>query len=471
MVRFGTDGWRAIIAGEFNFTNVVGVCQAIAEYVIDQKQPEAGLVVGYDPRFLADAFAWTAANVFVKNGIPVYLPTRDLPTPLVAFMVREKKAAGAVMFTASHNPAAYCGLKFIPDYAGPASLEITQKIEAKLAQVQFETFDDKAEFPRAAPAGLLIKTFDPATAYFNHLKNLIDFPRIAAHPLKIVYDPMYGAGREFLRDLLELAGCRVSLIHGERDPLFGGSEPEPKEETLHELCQEVQAQKADLGLATDGDADRFGIVDDNGHFRPTNDIALALIEYLVKVKKLPGALVRTIATSPNTEKLAESLGRQVYLTPVGFKYIAEIMLREPVFLGFEQSSGLSLTGHIPEKDGLLAGLLVVEMIAYYRQPLSRIISQVKDRIGAFCDLYFNLPLAEAAKQKLLDHLRSARQFGQLKIVRTETIDGVKVTLEDTSWFLVRASGTESLVRLYLEAPTIPRLRQLNDQVRQLVAQY
>lgn len=471
MVKFGTDGWRAIIAGEFNFSNVVGVCQAIAEYIIDQGQKEAGMVVGYDPRFLADAFAWTAANVFIKNGIPVYLPTRDIPTPLTAFMVQEKKAAGAVMFTASHNPAAYCGLKFIPDYAGPANTEITKKIEAKLAKVQFKTFDDKTEFPKKAPTGPLVKTFDPSNAYFNHLNKLIDFSKIAAHPIKIVYDPMYGAGREFLRELLEQAGCQVSLIHGQRDPLFGGSEPEPKEETLHELGQEVLAQKADLGLATDGDADRFGIVDDNGQFRPTNDVALALIEYLVSVKKLPGALVRTIATTPNTEKLAKSLGRKVYLTPVGFKYIAEIMLKEQVFLAFEQSSGLSLSGHIPEKDGLFAGLLVTEMIAHYKQPLSRIIAAVKDKIGEFHDSYFNLPLADNAKQKLLAFLKTAAAFGDLKIIQTETIDGVKVTMSDESWFLVRASGTEPLVRLYLEAPTLNRLHQLGKEVRQLVTKY
>lgn len=471
MVKFGTDGWRAIIAGEFNFTNVAGVCQAIAEYIIDNGQQKAGMVVGYDPRFLADAFAWTAANVFIKNGIPVFLPTRDIPTPLTAFMVQEKKAAGAVMFTASHNPAAYCGLKFIPDYAGPASPEITKKIEAKLAKVQFTAFDDKNEFPKKAPAGPLVTTFDPGPAYFNHLKKLIDFAKIAAHPIKIVYDPMYGAGREYLRELLEQAGCQVTLIHGSRDPLFGGSEPEPKEETLHELGQEVLAQKADLGLATDGDADRFGVVDDAGRFRPTNDVALALIEYLVNVKKQPGSLVRTIATTPNTEKLAKALGRKVHLTPVGFKYIAEIMLKEQVFLAFEQSSGISLSGHIPEKDGLFAGLLMTEMIAHYKQPLSRIIAAVRDRVGEFHDSYFNLPLADAAKQKLLDWLISAKEFGNLKIVQTETIDGVKVTLSDGSWFLVRASGTEPLVRLYLEAPTLARLHQLNDEVRQLVAKY
>ena len=358
MIKFGTDGWRAIISDQFTFENVARVSQAIALYIKSHNLADRPVIIGYDARFLADAFARKVAEVLELNGISGIITDRDTPTPTVAWLVRDNKAAGAVMLTASHNPPEYCGIKFIPEYAGPANEAITKEIEATTNRL---TLND---IPQGGKKGKFT-SLDPREMYLISLAKMIDLEQIKKAKLKIVLDPMYGSGRGYLDPILTNHGCTVEEIHYYRDVLFGGHNPEPSEEFLGELSQKVIDLHADLGIANDGDADRFALVDDKGRVLTANQVLPLIAWYLIKVKKVPGVLVRSIATSNLLDKVAKKFGRTVVETPVGFKYIAEVMLKQKVVVGGEESGGLSVGGHIPEKDGILAGLLAVEMLAHF----------------------------------------------------------------------------------------------------------
>lgn len=461
MIKFGTDGWRAVISDEFTFSNVEKVAKAIALYLLNHGLADKPLIVGYDPRFLADKFAETTVKVMESAGINCFLTERDTPTPIVAWSVKDKKAAGVVMITASHNPAQYCGIKFIPDYAGPADEAITSELQ--------ENSNKEIELPKARKRGTA-ERFEPRERYFSYIESFVDPQLIRQAKIKIVYDPMYGAGRGYLDRLLERNGCQVEAIHSFRDVLFGGDNPEPEDKHLSELKEKVVELGASLGLANDGDADRFGVVDEKGSFLCANQMLPLIFEYLVAKKGYQGAVVRSVATTHLVDRIAARHKIKVYETPVGFKHIAKLMRQEKIIIGGEESGGFSIKGHIPEKDGLLANLLVVEMLACYKKPLSKIWQDLETAYGRVLTQRINLALMQKAKEKFMDKLRqkTPRELAGIKVKAVNKIDGVKMILSDGSWVLARPSGTEPLVRVYAEADKQEKLSSILEAVRNLV---
>ncbi|MFH1710652.1 MAG: phosphoglucomutase/phosphomannomutase family protein [bacterium] len=449
-IKFGTDGWRAVISDEFTFQNVRIVAQAIASYVNDHKLAKRGIIVGYDTRFLAEHYAEEVVKVLHSNGILCYMTDRDTPTPVLAFSVKDKKAGGAIMITASHNPSQYCGIKFIPDYAGPASSAIMDEIEKNLNN-----------HPQTK-ASLEIERFNPTNRYLKHLEEMVDLDAIRKAKLKVAYDPLWGTGRDYLDKILQKAGCEVIVIHGFRDVLFGGITPEPIGDHLKELKASVVKEKCSAGLATDPDADRFGVMDEKGDYISANRVISALFAYLVDERGESGSVVKSIATTHMINAIADNHGIKVHETPVGFKHIAQIMLKEPVVIGGEESGGLTIGDHIPEKDGILANLLICEMIARYKKPLSQIMKDISDKYGHFYDRRVNLKLTPSSKEALMKLLETEplpRSAGA-KLSHISKVDGVKMVFDDESWILARPSGTEPMIRVYYESSSERGLRDM-----------
>ncbi|HAA90579.1 MAG TPA: phosphoglucomutase [Peptococcaceae bacterium] len=465
-IKFGTDGWRAVIAEEFTFGNVRLVAQAVADYLKEQGKGENGLIIGYDNRFLSERFAKAAAEVIAGNGIPVWLTVGATPTPVTAFAIKVEKTAGALMITASHNPPEYNGIKFIPDYAGPAVPEITRAIEEKISALQ------KAEKVRKisleeARGQRLVRDLDPKPGYLQHLRNLVDLRAISKFKPKIIVDPMWGAGIGYIEELLGGFCREVGVIHGYRDVLFGGTMPEPKAEVLSELREVVVRRNADLGLALDGDADRFGVVDGDGSFITPNEIIYLLLYYLLEYRRWRGPVARTVATTHMVDRIAEDYGLPVVETPVGFKYIGQSLLHHHSILGGEESGGLSVQRHIPEKDGILALALVVEMVAATGKSLREFQAEVMEKYGRLVSARLDLKCGPEEKVRVLEKLEmwSPPEFNGVRVESRITKDGVKFLLADGSWLLVRASGTEPLFRIYVEAPDEEKLRQLQEAAR------
>ena len=443
-IKFGTDGWRGIIADDFTFANVSKVTRAIASYIETAYSKDRPILVAYDTRFLADQFARTAAEVLADLGWTVNMVERDCPTPVIAYNARHLNSAGALMFTASHNPAPYCGIKYIPDYAGPATPEITDTIVANI-----EAADD------ALPSGEnidKISTFDPKPAYLQFIYTLLDVERIRSAKLKVKYDALYSTSRGYLNTVLEHCGCQTQTFHTTRDVLFGGGLPEAKEEQLTELVEAVKKDNADLGLATDGDSDRFGIVDEQGNVLTPNTVLLLLARHLIKNKGKTGAIVRTVATTHLLDNFALKYGLQIYETPVGFKYIGEKMRETEVLIGGEDSGGVSIIGHIPEKDGILANMLVAEAN------------------GPLYNKRLDLQLNDEHKIAILDSFIK-NPPGDIAGIRVKEIghkDGIKLYLEDGSWVLLRPSGTEPLMRVYMETDSIEKQKPIAEIIELLI---
>ncbi len=467
MIKFGTDGWRAIMCDDFTFSNVNIVVQAIADYVKAHKGEDKGLIIGYDARFLSEKFAEEAGKVLATNGIAAYIIERDAPTPVVAHAIVQLNTAGAIMFTASHNPPEYNGIKYIPDYAGPADPEITTEIEVNIAKIlekgtlKYLSLDEAEGF---------IKYIDPSTDYIKHLKTLIDLKKIKDSGLRIVYDPMYSSGRGYLDRILIEAGITPVVLNNNRDPLFGGSSPEPSEERLQKMRDLIIKREADLGLATDGDADRFGIIDDTGRYITPNKVISLLLTHLVEKKGLKGPVGRSVATTHMIDRLAERYGLDVYETPVGFKYIGKLMRENDIIIGGEESGGLSIRGHIPEKDGILACLLAAEMRASSGKPLSGVLEDLMKDIGGFFTRRLDIRYPQDKKERLMNNLKETppKSIGGKAVKKVTTIDGVKFLLEDESWFLVRPSGTEPLIRVYMESSTAKDLDNLESTLQTLI---
>ncbi|MGK7910466.1 MAG: phosphoglucomutase/phosphomannomutase family protein [Synechococcus sp.] len=458
-ISFGTDGWRGPIAGTFTFANVRKATRAISQYLEGAYVRSRPVLVGYDTRFLADRFARHAAQVLVSEGWKVLLTQSHCPTPAIAFAAALRQSAGALMFTASHNPATDCGLKYIPDYAGPATKDITDAIVRYLPEVS-----DRPLVPVPGSTGTTEPTiFDPRPTYLNSLYSLIDVPRIRSAHLRVTYDALYGASRGYLDEALRYCGCQVYRLHDRRDVLFGGAMPEPKPQQLQELCSHVPEHSSHVGMATDGDSDRFGIVDERGKYVSPNSVMLVLVKHLVEQRQQLGAIVRTVGTTHLLDRLASRYSLELYETPVGFKHIGQMMRNTQVLLGGEESGGLSVLGHIPEKDGILANLLVAEAIAYAGKPLSHLVSEVwKDVGGPTCSHRIDLRLTESRKQKVMAALKRQppQQVAGIEVSEVGFHDGVKLYLRDGSWVLVRPSGTEPLLRVSMEAETRDRQEQL-----------
>jgi len=464
-IKFGTDGWRGIIADDFTFSNVRKVTRAIAAYLETAYDKSRPVLIAYDTRFLADEFARTSGAVLADLGWNVKITVRDCPTPVIAYNAKHLNSAGALMFTASHNPAPYCGIKYIPDYAGPATPEITDTIVANI-----ETASE--ELPGSNPSGT-ISTFDPKPAYLDFIYKLLDVEKIRSANLKVKYDALYSTSRGYLDEVLEYCGTQLESFHTWRDVLFGGGMPEPKGDQLVELVEAVKNDKADLGLATDGDSDRFGIVDELGNVLTPNTVLLVLARHLIKNKGKSGAIVRTVATTHLLDNFAAKYGLPIYETAVGFKYIGEKMRETSVLIGGEESGGLSVIGHIPEKDGVLADMLVAEAIAYEGKPLSQLVQEaIAEADGPLYNNRLDLHLTEAHKNAVIKSYTQnpPSQVAGISVKEVGRKDGIKLYLAEGSWILLRPSGTEPLVRVYIETNSPEKLGEIAKTMEAEIAQ-
>jgi phosphoglucomutase len=472
-IKFGTSGWRGLIARDFTFDNVRLATQGIADFLnAEIRNPQSELfnrkpvvILGHDTRFLGREFSLAAAEVLAANGLIPLLCNRDAPTPVIAHTIRHRKAIGGINMTASHNPAEYQGLKFSTHNGAPATPEVTQPVEANIAQLLARNWT----FPAAVVGTFACKTLDPQPAYFKQLRRLIDFGVIRKARLKVAVELMYGAGRGYLDELLEDAGAKVIRLHDELNPLFGGHHPEPNAEGMREASMLVRAGKAQLGLGLDGDADRFGIVDKNGAWLTPNQVLALALYHLKKNRGWTGAVVRTVPTSHQVDAVAELLGVKVYETPVGFKYIGALMESEPIIVGGEESGGLSVKGHVPEKDGILACLLMAELAATEKKSLGQILKELEKRTGEFHTDRLNVQIAPEKKEALLNKLAAGLDsIGPFKVEKLITTDGYKFLLPNREWVAFRASGTEPLIRCYLEAKSASQLRKLRAACRTLL---
>jgi phosphomannomutase len=462
-IKFGTDGWRGIIANDFTFANVCKVTRAIAAYLETAYSKDRPVLVSYDTRFLADQFAQTSAEVLADLGWTVKIVDRDCPTPVIAYNARHLNSAGALMFTASHNPAPYCGIKYIPDYAGPATPEITDTIVANI--------EGASDAPPSGKNSNKITKFDPKPEYLKFIYTLLDVERIRSAQLKVKYDALYSTSRGYLDTVLEHCGCEIESFHTTRDVLFGGGMPEPKGEQLVELVEAVTKDKADLGLATDGDSDRFGIVDEQGNVLTPNTVLLLLARHLLKNKSKTGAIVRTVATTHLLDNFAAKYGLHIYETAVGFKYIGEKMRETDVLIGGEESGGLSIIGHIPEKDGILADMLVAEAIAYEGKPLSQLVEEaIAEADGPLYNQRLDLHLEDAHKAAVLKSFTDnpPSEIAGIQVKEIGRKDGIKLYLAEGSWVLLRPSGTEPLMRVYLETNSLEKQKQIAETMEEMI---
>lgn len=474
MIKFGTSGWRGLIARDFTFDNVRLAAQGIAEYLKEElknrKSPIHGrkplVILGHDTRFLGREFSLAAAEVLCASGLTPLLCERDAPTPVIAHTIRAKKAIGGINMTASHNPAEWQGLKFSTYNGAPATPEVTKPIEARIQKL----IDSKWSFNAVVIGTFKCKTIDPQPDYFKQIKKLIDFSTIKKAKLKIAVELMYGTGRGYLDSLLEDAGgAKVTTFHDELDPLFGGHHPEPNAEGMAEVSAFVRRGKAQLGLGLDGDADRFGIVDKDGTWLTPNQILALALYHLKKNRKWTGAVVRTVPTSHQVDAVARLLGVKVHETAVGFKYIGALMESEAIIVGGEESGGLSVKGHVPEKDGILACLLMAELVATERKSLGQILRSLEKETGEFHTDRINVSIPLEKKEALLKKLASGLgRVGNLPVDKFITTDGYKFLLPQGEWVAFRASGTEPLIRCYIEAKTSANLEQLRRDCRALL---
>jgi alpha-D-glucose phosphate-specific phosphoglucomutase len=467
-IRFGTSGWRGILAEDFTFARARIVTAAIARYVKESGLAGRGVVVGYDTRFLSEAFAREAAAGLAVRGLPVYLCSRDTPTPAIATEIQHRNAAGGLNITASHNPPEYNGIKFSMASGGPALPEVTAAIEAEANRL--------LEGPPLPPAALAgppaapITPTDPSPPYRERVLALLDIPCLRRARLKVVVDPLYGTGRGYLDTLCREAGCDVTVIHASRDPLFGGGTPEPSAENLADLARAVRETGAHLGLATDGDADRFGLLDTDGTFVEPNYLLGLLLDYLAGTRGWEGGVARSVATSHLVDAAARRRGVPVYETPVGFKYIGDLLTQGKILLGGEESAGLTVRGHVPEKDGILACLLAAELVAASGGlSVAALLQNLYRAVGTVLCRRVNLPLSPAGEERLQAVLADPPEtLGGRRVAEVNRLDGTKLLLEDGSWVLLRPSGTEPMVRLYVEASSHERLDVLEAAGRALL---
>jgi phosphoglucomutase len=465
LIKFGTSGWRGIIGEDFTFENVRIASQGIANYLKQSGQKGSGVVVGYDTRFLSEKFASEAAKILAFNGIQAFLCNRDVPTPCVSFEVVRRKAIGGINFTASHNPPEYNGLKYSTANGAPALPEVTKGIEREIHAL--ESSNSKIDVYEKAE---LIETIDPKERYLDELRQKVDVDAIHKSGLRIAIDSLYGTARDYLDYFLLEAGVEVKIIHNYRDPYFGGFSPECNQKNLGELRRIISNEKYDLGLATDGDADRFGIIDEKNRFVSPNTILSLLAIYLKRVRNIPGGLARSVATTHLIDAIARKLDIPAYETPVGFKYIGELILAGKIAMGGEESAGMSMYKHLPEKDGVLACLLVAEMVASTGKKLHELTDDMHKEFGYFYSKRADLKLTPVLKETLARKLANPpAELAGLKVRDVNTTDGVKLVFNDQTWLLFRLSGTEPVARVYAEACSPKDLKNLLDAGRKFVA--
>ena len=446
-IKFGTDGWRAVVGKDFTEENVIKVTNAIGKYVFDKYGIDKKIIVGYDPRNMADVFSKKGAEILADKGFNVFYSERVIPTPVLAFCAKDRNAC-AIMFTASHNPPEYLGIKFIPDYAGPATQEITDKLVENLEK----------DFVTEKPSKKInIENFEEE--YYQHIEQLIDFDMIKDLDTTIIFDGLYAASIGYFDKLLDRHGIKYESLHMHHDPNFGGGMPEPKPKFLTELIEKVKSNGNAVGFANDGDSDRFGVINEKGEYVTPNEIIAILLLHLAGEKNMEGCLVKTVGASLLLNKVADLLNVPVVETAVGFKHVGQAMRDNDCIIGGEESGGLSIKGHIPEKDGILANLLVLEAMAYSGKSLVDLQKEIKALAGcSFVNDRIDLKLESRDKIKpVLDTVATLSDNKNL-------IDGVKVYFGDSSWVLARPSGTEPLLRIYFESDTEENLKKLEKDI-------
>lgn len=455
MIRFGTSGWRAVMGEEFTFQNVRLVVQAIANY-LKEKFPgkEKSVIVNYDTRFLSERYALEATRVLSHNKIHVFLADRDAPSQAQAYQIIKRKAQGGINFTASFNPPEYNGLKFNTETGAPALPQETDKIEKeiKLLGYSYCPYYPNVEY---------IERINLQDDYLNFLQGKIDFELIRESKIKIAVDLLYGTSREYLDEILEENHIPVEEIHGYIDPYFGGITPSCAEENVRELKKLVREKKCQLGIATDADGDRFGVVDERGNFIIQNLILSLLLDYLVSEKNWRGGVARSVATTHLIDRIARRYNLPLFKTPVGFKYLADLFLQKKIIFGGEESACIAIKDHLPEKDGIYAGLLVGEMMAAMEKSLSELINDLFRKYGKRVGKQRSVSLTPETGKKIRKLIKNPPfQFGGRKVLKVETIDGIKLDFSDDDWILLRFSGTEPLIRCYGEAGSKKELEKL-----------
>jgi alpha-D-glucose phosphate-specific phosphoglucomutase len=466
-IKFGTDGWRGIIAQDFTFDNVRACSQAVADYLKKANLSQRGLVIGYDNRFASEDFARAAAEVVAANGIKVYLCPRATPTPVTSYGVLAKKAGGAIIITASHNPAIWNGFKYKTGDGASAPSEVTARIEKNLPNALAGKIK-RMSLPQALEQGI-VEYLDPAPLYTRQLAKLVDTKRLRQAKLKVVFDPMYGAGAGYLNQLLGGRAIELKEINGERNPLFPGIQPEPIAANLTKLSATVQKGKADVGIATDGDADRVGIIDEKGIFLTQLQVFALLCLYLLEVRGERGAMVRTITSTTMVDRLGELFNVPVYETPVGFKYVAPIMTAKDAIIGGEESGGYGFRGHMPERDGILAGIYFLDFMLQTGKTPSQLLDYLYSKVGSHYyqrrDFSFPEEQRRAITKSVKDNL--PQSIKGVKVARVNDSDGFHLSLADNSWLLIRFSGTEPVLRIYAESDSPLRVERLLEVGRKL----
>ena len=468
-IKFGTSGWRGIFCEDFTSANVRVVVQAIADHLHAEGLADKGVVIGYDARFMGADFSRETARVLATAGIKSFFCERDTPTPVIAHELLLRKAAGAINFTASHNPYNYGGIKFSPAWGGPALPETTNDIETRANAMAPKLSCSDIDLDVASEQGLFVE-IDPREDYFTTLKQLVDFEAIAGAGFTIAVNPLYGSGRGYLDRLLEDANVNIVKVNDHLDPYFGGRPPEPAEEYIPEFINLIKEDDSiTLGLATDGDADRFGIIDADGTYIEPNYILALLFDYMVRRKGMRGDAARSVATSHLIDAVAKHHGVNVLETPVGFKFIGEYISNGKILIGGEESAGLSIKGHVPEKDGILACLLVAEMVAVEKKTLKALLADLYSRVGEIYTKRLNIRLSPQLEASLPDKFANPpNQIGECKVTEVIRIDGNKYLLDDGSWLLFRKSGTEPVVRLYAETKSFTSLTKLIELGREFI---
>ena len=462
-IKFGTSGWRAIVAEEFTFANVRRAVTGIARYVGAQRPSGARVIVGRDPRFLGETFCSIAAEVFSAHGIAPLVIAEAAPTPAISYAVIRERTDGAINFTASHNPPEYNGIKFSTPDGAPALPEVTKRIEAEIAA--FDAAGEPVPSASKAAAG----SVNPHGSYLARLREIVDLGAIQKAGLRVAFDPLWGAARGYPDGLLREAGVEIAAVHDYRDVLFGGHAPEPDDHLLEDLRNKMKEIKANIGIATDGDADRFGIVDQDGTFFQPNYIIALLFDYLVESRGWKNGVAKSVATTNMVNALAKYHGIELHETPVGFKYIGELIKQDKIVIGGEESAGLSIRHHVPEKDGILAGLLCCEMVAKRGKPLAQQLNDLFAKVGSFYPQRENFRLTAEVKEKFTEKLQlQPKEFFGRKVKEMVRTDGLKLVFEDGAWVCYRLSGTEPVVRVYSEAGSEPDLEGLSAAAKQWI---
>jgi len=453
-IKFGTDGWRGVISDNFTFKNVRIIAQAVSEWV--NRDLPAGpktLAIGYDTRFLSEEYAELVSCVLTQNGINVFLSNGPIPTPALSYGVIRTKSVSGIMITASHNPAKFNGVKIKTDKGGGAPAEITNKVESYLYQTPVQTM----EFNRAIEENK-IKKYDFKVDYLKFIKGYIDLKRIRKARFKVLTDAMHGSGNGLMAQILKGTNIRLSLMRDDADPSFDGGKPEPVVEYLSGILQRVKKEKFDLGLVLDGDADRIAAVAYGGDFIHPQKILGLLALHLIRNRGRTGGIVKTICGTTMIDNIAKKLGAKLYETPVGFKYISDLMVSQNIVAGGEEAGGMGVQGFIPERDGTLAGLLLLEMMVYQKKNIKRILLEMEKEFGRYyyerCDLELGQGRFDAGK------VRSMKTLLGQEVVQIKDFDGIKLICADESWLMLRPSGTEPLVRAYSEAKTPERAKTL-----------